>query len=116
MRYFLTRNRFSFFSWQGQSFFPDFAWALDNTMVVRGGQLLTPATQYLDTETSDVRLLMTLYGVDSKASHPSVGIVFKDVNLVYRASQRHYSERGHVLPQLMQKVILMDIVPREPLS
>jgi len=77
------------YSFQGRSVFPDFAWALGNAIVVRAGQLLTPSTQYLDSETSDVRLLMAMYGVDSKVA----GVLEVKVDFSRRPIQQSFTLR-----------------------
>jgi hypothetical protein len=41
--------------------YPEFAWALDNEILVRDGQVLYPSEDYVDYKTTSVRVLSCLY-------------------------------------------------------
>jgi hypothetical protein len=46
---------------QGRTVYPEFAWGLDNEILVRDGQVLYPSEDYVDHKTTSVRLLSCLY-------------------------------------------------------
>eukprot|EP00193_Tetraselmis_chui_P003001 CAMPEP_0177753644 /NCGR_PEP_ID=MMETSP0491_2-20121128/1573_1 /TAXON_ID=63592 /ORGANISM="Tetraselmis chuii, Strain PLY429" /LENGTH=1824 /DNA_ID=CAMNT_0019268949 /DNA_START=404 /DNA_END=5878 /DNA_ORIENTATION=- len=47
--------------YKGRTVYPEFAWALDNEILVRDGQVLYPSEDYVDYKTTSVRVLSCLY-------------------------------------------------------
>ena len=46
--------------------FPDFAWGLHDTMIVRNGEIIKPPLEYINGNTLAVTLLMCFYAPSSK--------------------------------------------------
>jgi hypothetical protein len=48
--------------------FPEFAWALDNEILVRDGKVLFPGDNYVDDDTTSIRVLTCLYNYDTQVA------------------------------------------------
>jgi hypothetical protein len=48
--------------------FPEFAWALDNEILVRDGKVLFPGDSYVDDRTRSIRVLTCLYNYDTQVA------------------------------------------------
>ena len=52
----------------GGKAFAEFAWSLQNDVIIRDGKQLQPAADYIDSNTQEVKLIMPFYTPSSRAS------------------------------------------------
>jgi hypothetical protein len=62
---------------QGRQVYPEFAWALDNDILVRDGKVLFPSDNYVDDKTTSIRVLTCLYNYETQVA----SILEADYNL-----------------------------------